>query len=296
MSETIEKFNKHVMQTYGRLPIVLEKGHNDDAVDENGKEYIDFGSGIGTNSLGYCNDKWADAVCAQARAIQHTSNYFYTKVQADFAAKLCALTGYTDVFFGNSGAEANECAIKLARKYSFDKYGKGRHTIVTLVNSFHGRTLATLSATGQDVFHNYFFPFVEGFVNVPANDIDALRKLIAEDKTICAVMFEFVQGEGGVNPLDKAFVDEIFKLCGENDILTVADEVQTGVGRTGAILTSMRYGVKPDITTLAKGIAGGVPMGACLADEKCAGVLVKGTQRLHIRRKSPCLRRRKRGS
>jgi acetylornithine/N-succinyldiaminopimelate aminotransferase len=277
MSETIEKFNKHVMQTYGRLPIVLEKGHNDDAVDENGKKYIDFGSGIGTNSLGYCNDKWADAVCAQARAIQHTSNYFYTKVQADFAAKLCELTGYTDVFFGNSGAEANECAIKLARKYSFDKYGKGRHTIVTLVNSFHGRTLATLSATGQDVFHNYFFPFVEGFVNVPANDIDALRKLIAEDKTICAVMFEFVQGEGGVNPLDKAFVDEIFKLCGENDILTVADEVQTGVGRTGAILTSMRYGVKPDITTLAKGIAGGVPMGACLADEKCAGVLVKGT-------------------
>lgn len=145
------------------------------------------------------------------------------------------------------------------------------------MNSFHGRTLATLSATGQDVFHNYFFPFVEGFVNVPGNDIDALRKLIAEDKTICAVMFEFVQGEGGVNPLDKAFVDEIFKLCGENDILTVADEVQTGVGRTGAILTSMRYGVKPDITTLAKGIAGGVPMGACLADEKCAGVLVKGT-------------------
>lgn len=277
MSETIEKFNKHVMQTYGRLPIVLEKGHNDYAVDENGKKYIDFGSGIGTNSLGYCNDKWADAVCAQARAIQHTSNYFYTKVQADFAAKLCELTGYTDVFFGNSGAEANECAIKLARKYSFDKYGKGRHTIVTLVNSFHGRTLATLSATGQDVFHNYFFPFVEGFVNVPANDIDALRKLISEDKTICAVMFEFVQGEGGVNPLDKAFVDEIFKLCGENDILTVADEVQTGVGRTGAILTSMRYGVKPDITTLAKGIAGGVPMGACLADEKCAGVLVKGT-------------------
>ena len=129
MSETIEKFNKHVMQTYGRLPIVLEKGHNDDAVDENGKEYIDFGSGIGTNSLGYCNDKWADAVCAQARAIQHTSNYFYTKVQADFAAKLCELTGYTDVFFGNSGAEANECAIKLARKYSFDKYGKCRHTI-----------------------------------------------------------------------------------------------------------------------------------------------------------------------
>lgn len=277
MSNTIDKFNEHVMQTYGRLPIVLEKGHNEAAVDENGREYIDFGSGIGTNSLGYTNDKWADAVCAQVRSIQHTSNYYYTKVQADFAGKLCEKTGYKTVFFGNSGAEANECAIKLARKYSFDKYGKGRHTIVTLVNSFHGRTIATLSATGQDVFHNYFFPFVEGFVNVPANDIEALRKVIAEDKTVCAVMFEFVQGEGGVIPLDKAYVDEIFKLCAENDILTVADEVQTGMGRTGALLTSQLYGVKPDITSLAKGIAGGIPMGACLAGEKCADTLVKGT-------------------
>ena len=277
MSNTIDKFNDHVMQTYGRLPIVLEKGHNEAAVDENGKEYIDFGSGIGTNSLGYTNDKWADAVCAQVRSIQHTSNYYYTKVQADFAGKLCEMTGYKNVFFGNSGAEANECAIKLARKYSFDKYGKGRHTIVTLVNSFHGRTIATLSATGQEVFHNYFFPFVEGFVNVPANDIEALRKVICEDKTICAVMFEFVQGEGGVIPLDKAYVEEIFKLCAENDILTVADEVQTGMGRTGALLTSQLYGVKPDITSLAKGIAGGIPMGACLAGEKCADTLVKGT-------------------
>ena len=274
---TIEKFNEHVMQTYGRLPIVLEKGKGREAVDENGKEYIDFGSGIGTNSLGYCDEKWADAVCAQVRSIQHTSNYFYTKVQADFAERLCGITGYKNVFFGNSGAEANECAIKIARKYSFDKYGKGRHTIVTLVNSFHGRTIATLSATGQEVFHNYFFPFTEGFVYTPANDIEALRKLISEDKTICAVMFEFVQGEGGVNPLDKAFVEEIFKLCGENDILTVADEVQTGVGRTGTFLASEQYGVKPDITSLAKGIAGGVPMGACLASEKCADVLVKGT-------------------
>lgn len=277
MSSTIEKFDKHVMHTYGRLPVVLEKGHDDTARDENGKEYIDFGSGIGTSSLGFCNDKWTEAVCAQVRSIQHTSNYYYTKVQAEFAEKLCESTGYSTVFFGNSGAEANECAIKLARKYSFDKYGKGRHTIVTLVNSFHGRTLATLSATGQDVFHNYFFPFVEGFVHTTANDIEALKKLIAEDKTVCAVMFEFVQGEGGVNPLDKEFVDEIFSLCAENDILTIADEVQTGLGRTGAVLTSMRYGVKPDITTLAKGIAGGVPMGACLAAEKCADVLSKGT-------------------
>ena len=278
-SETIEKFNEHIMGTYGRLPVSLEKGSGAAAVDEDGKEYIDLGSGIGTKSLGFANEKWADAVCMQVRNIQHSSNYYYTAVQGEFAEKLTGATGYKSVFFGNSGAEANECAIKLARKYSFDKYGRdaGRHTIVTLVNSFHGRTVATLSATGQEVFHNYFFPFVEGFVNVPANDIAALEKVIGEDKSICAVMFEFVQGEGGVIPLEKDFVEAIFRLCGENDILTVADEIQTGMGRTGALLTSELYGVKPDITTLAKGIAGGLPMGACLASEKCADVLTKDT-------------------
>ncbi|MBQ5312036.1 MAG: aspartate aminotransferase family protein [Oscillospiraceae bacterium] len=273
---TIEKFDSHVMHTYGRLPIVLEKGSSAAACDENGKTYIDFGSGIGTNSLGYCDEKWTEAVCAQVKSLQHTSNYFYTKVQADLAERLCTVTGYKSVFFGNSGAEANECAIKIARKYSFDKYGKERTTIVTLTNSFHGRTVTTLSATGQDVFHNYFFPFTPGFVNTPANDAAALEKLIAEDKTICAVMFEFVQGEGGVIRLDNDFVKKIFELCRENDILTVADEVQTGMGRTGTILASEQYGVKPDITTLAKGIAGGIPMGACLAGEKCAEVLGKG--------------------
>lgn len=274
---TIEKFNEHIMPTYGRFDVVMEKGEHETAVDENGKEYIDFGSGIGTNSLGFCDKEWADAVCAQVRSIQHTSNYYYTKVQADLAEKLCSLTGYSKIFFGNSGAEANECAIKLARKYSFDKYGKDaeRFKIITLVNSFHGRTLCTLSATGQDVFHNYFFPFVDGFVNVTANDIDDLRSKI--DDKVCAVMFECVQGEGGVNPLDKAFVDEIFKICAEKDILTICDEVQTGMGRTGTVLASQQYGVKPDITTLAKGIAGGIPMGACLASEKCADVLNKGT-------------------
>ena len=274
---TIDKFNKHVMGTYGRYDVVMQKGSGRTAVDENGREYIDFGSGIGTNSLGYCNEEWADAVCEQVRSVQHTSNYYYTKVQADFADVLCEKTGYSKVFFGNSGAEANECAIKLARKYSFDKYGKDakRYNIITLVNSFHGRTLCTLSATGQDVFHNYFFPFVEGFINVEANNIDDLRA--KTDDSVCAVMFEFVQGEGGVIPLDKAFVDEIFKLCAEMDILTIADEVQTGVGRTGKLLASQHYNVKPNITTLAKGLAGGVPIGACLADEKCADVLVKGT-------------------
>lgn len=277
---TIEKFNEHVMATYGRLDIVLDKGSEQNAVGEDAKQYIDFGSGIGTNSLGYCDKDWADAICAQARSIQHTSNYYYTKVQADFAAKLCEATGYSKVFFGNSGAEANECAIKLARKYSFDKYGKDaqRNIIITLVNSFHGRTLATLSATGQEVFHNYFFPFVDGFVNVEANDIDDLKNKLAENKgKVCAVMFEFVQGEGGVCPLTKEFVDAIFAECAKDDILTIADEVQTGVGRTGALLTSQLFGVKPNITTLAKGIAGGVPMGACLADEKCCDVLTKST-------------------
>lgn len=275
MSKTIEQFNSYVMPSYGRYDLVLEKGEGRTAVDEDGKEYIDFGSGIGTNSLGYCNEKWADAVCAQARTIQHTSNYYYTKVQADFAKRLCNAAGYCDMFFGNSGAEANECAIKIARKYSFDKYGKGRHNIITLVNSFHGRTLCTLSATGQDVFHNYFFPFVDGFINVEANNIADLREKL--DDTVCAVMFEYIQGEGGVMALDKEFVDEIFKLCAQKDVLTIADEVQTGVGRTGKLLAGDHYGKKADLTTLAKGLAGGVPIGVCLAGEKCAKVLTAGT-------------------
>lgn len=272
---TIEQFNKYVMHSYGRYDLVMDKGEGRCAEDENGKEYIDFGSGIGTNSLGYCNEDWVNAICEQARKLQHTSNYYYTKVQADFAKALCETTGYTDMFFGNSGAEANECAIKIARKYSFDKYGKGRHNIITLVNSFHGRTLCTLSATGQDVFHNHFFPFVEGFINVEANNIDDLRAKL--DDTVCAVMFEYIQGEGGVMPLEKEFVDEIFKLCAEKDVLTIADEVQTGVGRTGKFLAGDNFGYKTDLTTLAKGLAGGVPIGVCLSGEKCANVLTPGT-------------------
>ena len=272
---TIEQFNKYIMHSYGRYDVVMDSGEHEVSVDENGKKYIDFGSGIGVNSLGYCNDEWVEAVCAQARKIQHTSNYYYTKVQADFAKALCETTGYTDMFFGNSGAEANECAIKIARKYSFDKYGKGRHNIITLKNSFHGRTLCTLSATGQDVFHNYFFPFVEGFVNVEANNIEDLRDKL--DDSVCAVMFEYIQGEGGVCALDKAFVDEIFKLCAEKDVLTIADEVQTGAGRTGKFLCGEHFGHKADLTTLAKGLAGGVPIGVCLSGEKCANVLTPGT-------------------
>ena len=272
---TIEQFNKYIMHSYGRYDLVMESGEQEVSVDENGKKYIDFGSGIGVNSLGYCNDEWVEAVCSQARKIQHTSNYYYTKVQADFAKALCETTGYTDMFFGNSGAEANECAIKIARKYSFDKYGKGRHNIITLTNSFHGRTICTLSATGQEVFHNYFFPFVEGFVNVEANNIADLHEKL--DDTVCAVMFEYIQGEGGVCALNKEFVDEIFKLCAEKDILTIADEVQTGVGRTGKFLCGEHFGHKTDLTTLAKGLAGGVPIGVCLSGEKCANVFTPGT-------------------
>lgn len=272
---TIEQFNKYVMPSYGRYDLVLDSGSGRQAVDENGKEYIDFGSGIGTNSLGYCNENWVRAICDQAHKIQHTSNYYYTKVQADFAKALCETAGYTDMFFGNSGAEANECAIKIARKYSFDKYGKGRHKILTLVNSFHGRTLCTLSATGQDVFHNYFFPFVEGFDYVTANDIADLESKL--DDTVCAVMLEYIQGEGGVNALEQAFVDAVFEKCAAKDVLVIADEVQTGVGRTGTFLAGEQFGHKADVTTLAKGIAGGLPMGACLANEKCAGVLGKGS-------------------
>ena len=272
---TIEQFNKYVMPSYGRYDLVLDSGSGRQAVDENGKEYIDFGSGIGTNSLGYCNENWVRAICDQAHKIQHTSNYYYTKVQADFAKALCETAGYTDMFFGNSGAEANECAIKIARKYSFDKYGKGRSNIITLVNSFHGRTLCTLSATGQDVFHNYFFPFVEGFVNVEANNIEDLRSKL--DDTVCAVMFEYIQGEGGVMALQQEFVDEIYRLCAEKDVLTIADEVQTGVGRTGKFVAGDNFGKKADLTPLAKGLAGGVPIGVCLSGEKCAKVLTAGT-------------------
>ena len=272
--DTIEQFDSHVMQTYDRLPLVMESGSGRTCTDEDGKRYLDFGSGIGTNSLGYCDPAWADAVCAQVRRMQHTSNYYYTKVQADFAERLCQITGYKRVFFGNSGAEANECAIKLARKYSFDKYGAGRNVIITLRNSFHGRTMATLSATGQDCFHNYFFPFPEGFVYAEANDIDDLLKKMHNN--VCAVMLEYIQGEGGVVPLDSKYVDQLYDFCAKRDILVIADEVQTGVVRTGTFLAGEQYAKKADITTLAKGLGGGLPIGACLANGKCADVLTKG--------------------
>ena len=266
---------QYIMNTYGRFPVAIDHGQGATLYDPEGNAYIDFTSGIGVSDLGYGCQPWVDAIAKQAGKIGHTSNLFYTEPPARLAEILCKRTGMSSVFFANGGGEANEGMIKLARKYSFDKYGKGRSNIITLVNSFHGRTLCTLSATGQDVFHNYFFPFVEGFVNVEANNIEDLRSKL--DDTVCAVMFEYIQGEGGVMALQQEFVDEIYRLCAEKDVLTIADEVQTGVGRTGKFLAGDNFGKKADLTTLAKGLAGGVPIGVCLSGEKCANVLTAGT-------------------
>ena len=272
---TKEKDLKYIMHTYGRYDVALQNGKGAVAFDEDGKRYIDVSSGIGVNSLGYCDEGWAKAVADQANTIQHMSNYFYSAQASDLAEKLCTLTGLAKVCFGNSGAEANECAIKLARKYSFDKYGNGRNEIVTLENSFHGRTVTTLSATGQEVFHNFFFPFTQGFGFVPANDFSALENAVS-DKT-CAVMIEVVQGEGGVNILDKSYVQAISELCKSRDILLIVDEVQTGAGRTGKLFGYEHYGILPDIVTAAKGLGGGLPIGVCMCGEKLKDVMSPST-------------------
>ncbi|MBQ2444491.1 MAG: aspartate aminotransferase family protein [Clostridia bacterium] len=267
--------HKYIMNTYGRFNAALVKGKGAKAWDESGKEYIDFTSGIGVNCLGYSDDGWVKAVTEQAARLQHISNLYYSPLQTELAKKLCEITGFSKVFFANSGAEANECAIKLARKYSFEKYGKDRTEIVTLENSFHGRTVTTLSATGQDVFHNYFFPFTEGFSFAKANDMESVKAKV--NNNTCAVMIELIQGEGGVNPLEKGFVNELADYCSENDILLIIDEVQTGVGRTGSFYCYEQFGIKPDIISSAKGIGGGLPMGACLCSEKLRDVMSPST-------------------
>lgn len=272
---TKEKDLKYIMHTYGRYDVALKSGKGAVAYDENGKKYIDVSSGIGVNSLGYCNDGWVEAVTKQAGTIQHMSNYFYSEQASNLAEKLCTLTGMSKVCFGNSGAEANECAIKIARKYSFDKYGDGRNGIITLKNSFHGRTVTTLSATGQDVFHNYFFPFTEGFTYVEAGDMNALKDAV--NKNTCAVMLELIQGEGGVNILDKDYVQSLVKFCNENDILVIVDEVQTGVGRTGKLFAFENYEILPDLVTVAKGLGGGLPIGLCMCGEKLKDVMSPST-------------------
>ena len=272
MDEIKQKDRQYILGTYGRFDLHIVRGKGSVCEDEQGKKYIDLGSGIGVNSLGYCDDGWVKAVEEQLETLQHTSNLYYTSPGALLAEALCSRTGYSKVFFCNSGAEANEAAIKTARKYSFDKYGQGRNKIITLNKSFHGRTMATLTATAQEAMHNFFFPFNEGF-EYCEKDIEDIKSR----QGVCAVMLEFIQGEGGVIPLDKHFVEQVYDYCKSNDILFIADEVQTGVGRTGRFLCSEHYGVKPDVTTLAKGLGGGLPIGAMLAGEKCADVMGAGT-------------------
>ena len=267
--------SENIMHTYGRFNVALVKGKGAKAWDESGKEYIDFTSGIGVNCLGYCDDGWTKAVSEQAGTLQHISNLYYSPLQTELAKKLCNITGFSKVFFCNSGAEANECAIKLARKYSFEKYGKERMEIVTLENSFHGRTITTLAATGQDVFHNYFFPFTEGFSFAKANDMQSVKDKV--NNNTCAVMIELVQGEGGVNPLDKSFVKELADYCKQNNLLLIVDEVQTGVGRTGSFYCYEQFDIQPDIISSAKGLGGGLPMGACFCTEMLADVMSAGT-------------------
>ena len=266
--------DQYIMHTYGRFPVAIDHGEGATLYDPEGNAYIDFTSGIGVTDLGYGNAAWADAIAAQAKKLGHVSNLFYTEPAARLAEILCKRTGESCVFFANGGGEANEGMIKLARKYSFDKYGKDRATIITLNNSFHGRTITTLMATGQEVFHNYFFPFTEGFRYADANDLDSLED--AADSDVCAVMMELVQGEGGVLPLDKEYVQAVAKLCAERDWLLLVDEVQTGVGRTGSLFAFQQYGVLPDVVSFAKGIAGGLPMSGILASEKCRNVLGPG--------------------
>ena len=264
-----------VMQTYGRFDVAIDRGEGSTLYSPEGQTYIDFTSGIGVNAIGYGNKPWADAVYAQALKLQHMSNLFYTEPYAKLAQMLTARAGMKNVFFSNAGGEANEGMIKIARKYSFDKYGKGRNTIISLIQSFHGRTITTLAATGQKNLHDYFFPFTEGFKYAPANDAAALEQAITGD--VCAVLIELVQGEGGVLPLDPGYVTAVAKLCAERDLLLLIDEVQTGIGRTGSLFAFQQFGIAPDVVTFAKGIAGGLPMGGILANEKCADVLTPGT-------------------
>ncbi len=266
--------SQYVMNTYGRFPIALDHGEKSVLWDIEDKRYVDMTSGIGVCSVGYNNDKIISVITEQAHKLMHVSNLFTTEPMVKTAKTLVESTGMGKVFFSNSGAESNEGAIKLARKYSFDKYGKGRSKIITLVNSFHGRTITTLNATGQEKFHQYFFPFTEGFDYAAANDIEDLKSKI--DDTTCAVMMELIQGEGGVLPLDKEFVKKVETICNEKDLLLIIDEVQTGIGRTGSLFCFQQYDIKPDVVTMAKGLGGGVPIGAVMASKKCCDVLGVG--------------------
>ena len=263
--QTIDK--QYVANTYARFPVEIASGKGSVLIDTDGKEYIDMGSGIAVTSFGQGDEVWLKAVTEQLGKVQHTSNLYYTEPCAKLAQLLCEKTGMKKVFFGNSGAEANECAIKVARKYAQDKKGAEYSTVITLENSFHGRTLTTLSATGQEHYHELFNPLTPGFVHTPANDFEALQELALKEKT-AGIMMEIVQGEGGVIALDADFVKAVAAFCKKQDIVLVIDEVQTGNGRTGAMYAYMHYGIEPDVVTTAKGLGGGLPIGAALLGER----------------------------
>ena len=275
MNHTKDFDREYIANTYARFPLTLVSGKGSLVYDENGKEYIDLATGIAVNTFGIGDDEWIAAIGAQLAKIQHTSNLYYSEPCADLAKMLCERTGMKKVFFSNSGAEANECAIKAARKYGADKKGEEYTTIITLKNSFHGRTVTTLAATGQDTFHTDFKPLTGGFVYAEANNIDDVKRLCAENKC-CAVMFEVVQGEGGVNPLRQDYLATLAKFAEEEDILLIADEVQIGNGRSGMLYGYMNYGITPDIVSTAKGLAGGLPIGATLLGEKVKDVYTPG--------------------
>lgn len=267
--------NTYVANTYARFPLLIQEGRGSIVKDENGKEYIDLTSGIGVNTFGIADDLWIEAIEAQIRKVQHMSNLYYTEPSALLAKELCERTGMKKVFFSNSGAESNECAIKIARKYAADTKGDDCYTIITLKNSFHGRTLTTLAATGQDVFHEHFQPLTPGFVHAEPNDLNSVEKLIKEHQ--CAgILIEVVQGEGGVIPLDKDYVKGLAKLAKENDLVLMCDEVQSGNGRSGKYFAYMHYDIKPDVVSTAKGLAGGLPFGATLFGEKVKDTLGPG--------------------
>lgn len=270
-----EKDKQFVAGTYARFPLTIVKGKGSLVWDENGKEYIDLSTGIAVDTFGIADDEWIGAVTEQLNTLQHISNLYYTSPCARLAEMLCERTGMKKVFFSNSGAEANECAIKAARKYAAEKHGKEYYNIITLKNSFHGRTLTTLAATGQEVFHKDFTPLTEGFLHAEANNIDDVKHLLSENKC-AAVMIEIVQGEGGVNPLDGEYVTALAALCAETDTLLICDEVQTGNGRSGKLYAYMNYGITPDIVSTAKGLAGGLPLGATLLGEKVENTFTCG--------------------
>ena len=272
MENLVNNDKNYIANTYARYNVQIESGKGSILKDFSGKEYIDLGSGIGVNSFGIANEELLNAIVEQYKKVQHTSNLYYTEPCVTLAKTLCLRTGLKKVFFGNSGAEANECAIKVARKYASEKKGKDCYKIITLKNSFHGRTITTLSATGQDVFHSLFNPLTEGFEYATANDFESVKQLVDENE-IAGILIECVQGEGGVIPLEKEFVEKVYALAKEKDIVFMVDEVQTGNGRCGSLYAYMQYGILPDVVTTAKGLGGGLPIGACIMGEKVESVL-----------------------